>query len=347
MDKDNRPVISVIVPVYNVEKYLRQCIDSILKQSFQNFELLLIDDGSPDESGKICDEYAAKDGRVRVFHKENGGVSSARNMGLDNAAGQWVAFVDSDDYVGEDYLANLFKYASDDTGLVINRFIVFRDSVSGDSSMILPPPSEIRTYACSDYDTMLKEQNLDKNAYSCSKLYRVSSVVEYGIRFLEKFSFCEDWCFAFSYLNATASTVVFAPDADYYYRNREGSLVHSVQAGSFRKAYSRYVKTREIATEFAGKYNCNLKDFDVAMQLHFAIMASKSVSDLKSITPEDWDFFFRYFRVFTKKTKADRQMFARFRQHPAILLQYVRICRSFRNTLARLNLWSILDSLKK
>ena len=92
MDNDNRPVISVIVPVYNVEKYLGQCIDSILKQSFQNFELLLIDDGSPDESGKICDEYAAKDGRVRVFHKENGGVSSARNVGLDNAAGQWVAF---------------------------------------------------------------------------------------------------------------------------------------------------------------------------------------------------------------------------------------------------------------
>ena len=91
------PKISVIVPVYNVEKYLRRCIDSILSQTFSDFELLLIDDGSKDKSGEICDEYAAKDARVRVFHKENGGVSSARNLGLDNAKGDWITFSDSDD----------------------------------------------------------------------------------------------------------------------------------------------------------------------------------------------------------------------------------------------------------
>jgi len=93
------PKISVIVPVYNTEKFLHRCIDSILAQTFTDFELLLIDDGSKDNSGKICDEYAAKDSRVRVFHKENGGVSSARNMGLDNSRGEWVVFVDSDDWV--------------------------------------------------------------------------------------------------------------------------------------------------------------------------------------------------------------------------------------------------------
>ena len=81
------PKISVIVPVYNAEKYLHRCIDSILSQTFTDFELLLINDGSKDSSGAICDEYAAKDNRVRVFHKENGGVSSARNLGLDNANG--------------------------------------------------------------------------------------------------------------------------------------------------------------------------------------------------------------------------------------------------------------------
>ena len=93
------PAISVIVPVYNTEKYLDECIQSILNQSFTNFELLLIDDGSTDRSGAICDQYAAKDERVRVFHKENGGVSSARNVGLDEAKGEWIAFVDSDDYL--------------------------------------------------------------------------------------------------------------------------------------------------------------------------------------------------------------------------------------------------------
>lgn len=93
------PAISVIVPVYNAEKYLHRCIDSILAQTFTDFELLLIDDGSKDKSGAICDEYAVKDSRVRVFHKENGGVSSARNVGLDNACGEWITFVDSDDEI--------------------------------------------------------------------------------------------------------------------------------------------------------------------------------------------------------------------------------------------------------
>lgn len=98
------PKISVIVPVYKAEAYLHRCVDSILAQTFQNFEVLLIDDGSPDNSGKICDEYAKKDSRVRVFHKENGGVCSARNVGLDNATGEYIAFVDSDDWVDDNFL---------------------------------------------------------------------------------------------------------------------------------------------------------------------------------------------------------------------------------------------------
>ena len=98
------PKISIIVPVYKVEQYLPKCIDSILAQTFQNWELLLIDDGSPDNSGNICDEYAHKDSRIRVFHKKNGGVSSARNLGLDYAEGDYVMFVDSDDWISNDCL---------------------------------------------------------------------------------------------------------------------------------------------------------------------------------------------------------------------------------------------------
>ena len=100
----NTPKISVIVPVYNVEQYLPRCIESILAQTYNDFELLLINDGSSDNSGNICDEYAKNNSRVRVFHKENGGVSSARNMGLDNAQGEYVVFVDSDDFIRNKYL---------------------------------------------------------------------------------------------------------------------------------------------------------------------------------------------------------------------------------------------------
>lgn len=103
--KTSTPLLSVIVPVYNVEKYLRRCIDSILAQTSTDFELLLIDDGSTDNSGLICDEYVMNDNRIKVFHKENGGVSSARNMGLDNARGEWICFCDADDWVKSGFLS--------------------------------------------------------------------------------------------------------------------------------------------------------------------------------------------------------------------------------------------------
>ncbi len=92
-------MISIIVPIYNTESYLRRCIESILNQTYKNFELLLIDDGSTDNSLKICEEYALQDERIRVFHKQNGGQGTARNMGIDNAKGDYIGFVDSDDYI--------------------------------------------------------------------------------------------------------------------------------------------------------------------------------------------------------------------------------------------------------
>lgn len=102
-------MISVIVPIYNVEKYLPRCIESILEQSYGDYELILVDDGSSDSSGKICDDYAKIDRRIRVFHKKNGGVSDARNCGLDNSKGEYICFVDSDDAVGKDYLRIMYE----------------------------------------------------------------------------------------------------------------------------------------------------------------------------------------------------------------------------------------------
>ncbi|EME8139564.1 glycosyltransferase, partial [Enterococcus faecium] len=94
--------ISIIVPIYNVEQYLRKCVDSILAQTFTDFEVILVDDGSPDNSGAICDEYAKLDSRVRVIHKENGGLSDARNAGIEIAKGKYLGFVDSDDFIDKD-----------------------------------------------------------------------------------------------------------------------------------------------------------------------------------------------------------------------------------------------------
>lgn len=102
-------LISVIVPVYNVEKYIDKCINSIINQTYKNLEIILVDDGSPDNCGNICDEYSKKDNRIIVIHKENGGVSSARNIGIKNAKGKWITFVDSDDWIENDYVEKLSK----------------------------------------------------------------------------------------------------------------------------------------------------------------------------------------------------------------------------------------------
>lgn len=112
--------VSVIVPVYKAEKWLHRCVDSILAQTMEDFELLLIDDGSPDSSGEICDEYAVKDSRVRVFHKENGGVSSARQKGLENARGEYIIHCDPDDWVENNMLEEMIKCAKEnDVDMVI------------------------------------------------------------------------------------------------------------------------------------------------------------------------------------------------------------------------------------
>lgn len=109
IDKNkNLPLISVIVPIYNVEQFLPKCIDSILVQTYKNIEILLVDDGSPDRCGEICDEYAQKDKRIRVIHKPNGGLSDARNAALDLMQGEWVTCVDSDDFITPDYLETLY-----------------------------------------------------------------------------------------------------------------------------------------------------------------------------------------------------------------------------------------------
>lgn len=124
------PKISVIVPVYKVEKYLHECVDSILAQTCSDFELILVDDGSPDSCGKICDEYAEKDPRVLVIHQENQGVSAARNTALDVAKGEFIAFVDSDDYVSKYYLEILMQAMQKDANITFCRHQRFEDGAA-------------------------------------------------------------------------------------------------------------------------------------------------------------------------------------------------------------------------
>lgn len=185
------PKISVIVPVYNAEKYLHRCIDSILEQTFTDFELLLINDGSKDNSGKICDEYAAKDSRVRVFHKKNGGVSSARNMGLDNAKGDWVTFVDSDDSINSNYLYSMISQS--DADMVMSSFEI-TDNVANYINYI-----ENEKYYENEIRLFLSKYI--KSTQLCTpwcKLYKRNLIG--SLKFKNEISLAEDTIFVFAYL---------------------------------------------------------------------------------------------------------------------------------------------------
>lgn len=210
------PRISVIVPVYNVEKYLRRCVDSILSQSQQDFELLLIDDGSKDESGDICDEYAAKDLRIKVFHKTNGGVSSARNLGLDNAQGEWVAFVDADDDVEEEYLS--IREQFDDSDVVNKPYLtIYEDKteMSLDHGIV----------TLNDRDSIFRYYVRKRNNALWDKLIKRKLIG--GKRFNTKVTIGEDLLFFLSVL-PDVKAWSFDNVGMYHYYIREGSAMQSV-----------------------------------------------------------------------------------------------------------------------
>lgn len=165
-------LISVIVPVYNVEDYVGRCVDSILNQTHKNLEVILVNDGSKDRSGKICDEYAAKDDRVRVVHKENGGLSSARNTGIEMAAGEYITFVDSDDWIEADAYEHLLKLMKKYQVKLVCGGNYNVDSKTGKKTPALCPEREEVISAEEFVGRMFLWQGFDSSA--CDKLYHRS-----------------------------------------------------------------------------------------------------------------------------------------------------------------------------
>lgn len=167
------PKISVIVPVYKVEKYLDECVDSILAQSYRDFELILVDDGSPDNCGKMCDGYAEKDSRVRVIHQENMGLSGARNSGTDIARGEYIAFIDSDDLVDVRYLELLLSAMDDGIGISACRHREFTD---GDTVASCEKEPARRDFDAKEALTELYGGSPLVTVNACGKLYRKSLI---------------------------------------------------------------------------------------------------------------------------------------------------------------------------
>lgn len=206
--------ISVIIPIYNAEAYLEECIDSILTQKYVDYEILLINDGSTDTSAEICDNYAKKDQRIKVFHKENSGVSSARNLGLQNAQGEWIAFIDSDDYISEHYFQPIFEYENQDY-IIMNSFVI-RDGSK----------SNFRSYESKslNLDNFLNEYNLFRDfATPWGKFFRKSIIDENNILFDEQLNRGEDVVFNLTYV-LKCKTIGISNSSSYNYRITGNSL---------------------------------------------------------------------------------------------------------------------------
>lgn len=216
------PAVSIIVPVYNAKEYLGRCVDSILGQEYTEFELLLIDDGSSDGSGELCDSYAEKDTRVRVIHKENGGVSAARNLAMENAKGTYLQFADSDDWITPDATKLLVRMAEeDDSDLVISDFY----RVAGER---VSQKGDIDADGCmtrEQFAAQMMENPADfYYGVLWNKLYRRDIVRKHRLRMNAEISWCEDFMFNLEYIRCTEKiSVLHAPV--YYYVKRKGSLV--------------------------------------------------------------------------------------------------------------------------
>ena len=220
--------ISVIVPVYNVEAYLERCVESILQQTYAHFELILINDGSTDSSGQICDRLASQYENIKVYHIENAGVSNARNMGIQLATGSWVTFIDSDDFVTQDYLATL---ASAVEGLNVGFVIAPLHHIKNGIVTDLPPHSG-KTELWSTEETMKELLMTTRTSFfPVAKLFKRNLLADE--KFNTNYHLAEDALFLTELLLKTRCSSVFIDKPVYYYDHREGSATTSVNQHVF------------------------------------------------------------------------------------------------------------------
>jgi len=222
----NSPLISVIVPVYNAELTLKECVDSILTQSVKDFELILIDDGSKDSSPKLCDQFAQKDSRVIIIHKKNGGVSSARNAGLDIAKGKWITFIDSDDSITNGYFENIDNAHED---ILICGF----KKKKGQHLFKGFNPKHCYYHSLTDFLKVYLTNSIVRSPWG--KFYQHKLIG--NMRFLTDMKIGEDSQFVFRYL-AKCSTFCLIKDAEYIFKvdNRPDDIKYAISVNYAEKS---------------------------------------------------------------------------------------------------------------
>lgn len=288
----SQAMVSVIVPVYNVEGYLARCIESIIGQTYADWELLLIDDGSTDSSGSICDKYVSGDDRIQVIHTVNGGVSVARNTGLEISCGEWVVFIDSDDYVSPTYLSDMLE-AADDVDIVVSGW------KQGDMVRTFP----VRSINRSNYLEIFKYKAF-LNIWG--KLIRYEAIRRADAKFEEKAKWGEDSIFFIKVLLKTRK-VNFISAINYHYEQRENSAVRTLNSyenelATFNAVYALMPAMVETCTakakEYFGPYLFLIRTFQSVRCLDIS-----NKEKLKLLKALEFEKKYLYYRPVTYREK--------------------------------------------
>lgn len=249
-------MISIIVPIYNAEKYLHRCIDSILAQSYTDFELLLINDGSPDGSGAICDSYAAKDSRVRIFHKENGGVSSARNFGIEQARGEWITFIDADDWVSKDFLQYLVGAPMAD--FIIGGYVCISGNLFRRNN---------KRYIGDGIVELINQERGYILRTVWGKLFRSDLIRNKDIKFNENIRVGEDSIFVYQYLVYCNSVQIIDKCEYNYYDGLEPNYFSKKYTCSLQEIDYSLSKMKYTIQDLSNRFHVSI-DFDFEVKIY-------------------------------------------------------------------------------
>lgn len=240
-------LISVVIPAYNAQASLARCLDSVLAQTYPHFEVLLVNDGSADNSPAIADQYGTSDRRIRVHHQSNGGVSAARNVGLAHASGEFVCFVDSDDWVEPSYLAELISQADQHDMLVVLNHCIHQNSVSKKKWSHASV-----SYTASGFSSLFTHLDLLRNGFPFSKLFSMEIIRQHHIRFDQQIHYAEDCFFMLEYLQYVQQ-VNYLDSAAYHYIDQPGDSL-SKRYNSFESEYKGFQTgvrlTQQISSQF-------------------------------------------------------------------------------------------------
>lgn len=284
----NEPLVSITVPIYKTEKYLENCINSLINQTYSNIEIILVDDGSPDECPRICDLYAEKDSRIKVIHAENGGASAARNRGIKASKGEYIVFCDSDDYVAPQWCEYLLKAAQSHRNAAIfcNIFITEEENAVTDIKYDEP---QIRK---TSYYEMYKSNRF---SFSVNKIFRKDIISDNNLLFDKKYYVSEDSYFAIEYLKY-CNEQIYIENPLYYYVQRNESIMHTYRSNDLELHlsifYSRIHLMEENLSEYCDDWLYRFivmfeNTFDKRNEMSFL---KKMKSNQKAVCSEEFQF---------------------------------------------------------